>query len=124
MDFSKIFNGRIKCTSDSTEHWEVIERSFKPLSGEVIIYNDYFKEEIGRDGATIFYKYIPAIKIGDNEHYLHDLEFLNRADQITLEQHINNNQVHVTQAEKEFWNNKLNYSNSELNVENLIFNRN
>jgi hypothetical protein len=51
--------------------------------------------------------------------------FLNQDLSDALYDHIQNTVVHVSQAEKDFWNNKLNVDDgNEVVDEVLIFNRN
>ena len=59
----------------------------------------------------------PGIKVGDGTSYIVDLPFI---DDIFYA-HINNSTIHVTAAEKEFWNNKVRTQDSEVQNENLIF---
>lgn len=60
---------------------------------------------------------IPGIKVGDGVSYIVDLPFV---DQI-FEDHINNSNIHVTLAEKTFWNNKVRIEETEIDEQNLIF---
>ena len=57
--------------------------------------------------------------------YLIDMPFVNSTDsgieQLILD-HINNNVIHISAAERNFWNNKLNYSFNEQS-QNLTLNR-
>lgn len=107
------FSGKI--TIDTTEGWS-LNPTYVPKYGEIVIYSD--RTIVG----NVVY---PGIKIGDNNSYVVDLPFFGDDDTnriITLlEAHINNASVHVTPAEKSFWNSKL---NCELETENLVFTRN
>ena len=86
-----------------------------PKNGEIVVYTDYAKDD--NDNP------IPAIKIGDGNAFIADLPFVNDDIRNDLLDHINDRVVHITDEERNFWNNKLNY---EYNVgdENLILNRN
>lgn len=67
--------------------------------------------------------YLPGLKIGDGKSYLIDLPFLNDFDnniEKVLLDHISNNDIHISDQQRSFWNNKLNY---ELQDETLILNR-
>lgn len=67
--------------------------------------------------------YLPGLKIGDGKSYLIDLPFLNDFDnniEKVLLDHISNNSIHISDQQRNFWNNKLNY---ELQNETLILNR-
>lgn len=113
------FNTRIKLKSDTTANWNS-QRTFVPLEGEVIIYTDYDSKV--ENGHTIK---IPAIKIGDGATYGIDLPFVNDDLRDQILNHINNPSIHTTLAEKLFWNNKINVTDNQEVVDNvLIFNRN
>lgn len=106
----------IKC--DTEENWNA--STYIPAKGEIIIYSDHKKKEV--DGQMVN---IPAIKIGSGNAYVQDLMFLNQDLSDALYDHIQNTTIHVTQAEKDFWNNKLNVDDArEVVDEVLIFNRN
>lgn len=116
---SRTIDARIRLKHDTTEHWNSTS-NFAPLKGEIIIYDDY---EIV-DG-----KNIPNIKIGDGLAYVQDLPFVDSGIRDQLIAHINNQGIHVTQEEKDFWNNKINIDDAsdilydELIDETLIFTR-
>lgn len=88
-----------------------------PEAGRIIIYSD--KSII--DGVAY-----PGIKIADGLAYVVDLPFV--GDDVTsriislLESHINDKSIHITDTERQFWNNKINYELDESD-ENLIINR-
>lgn len=114
---------RIKLKRDTTANWNNA-RGFIPLEGELIVYNDYTTIRKIIDGIEKNV-IIPAIKIGDGRAYVQDLPFVNDDLRDQILNHINNPEIHVTMAEKLFWNNKLNVNdNSEVVNEALIFNRN
>lgn len=113
-------NARISHKSDTTENWNAA-RTFIPLRGEIIIYTDHGQIDDGYGNLIN----VPGVKVGDGQAYLIDLPFVGaetRYEILTeLRQHTNNTEIHVTAADREFWNNKLNYT---VNNGNLIFNRN
>ena len=80
------------------------------------IYTDRSQKEDDQ-GNIINY---PGIKVGDGSSYLVDLPFV---DEIFYD-HANNMNIHVTSAEKEFWNNKVRTQESEIDQQNLIFTTN
>lgn len=91
-------------------------------AGVVYIYSDY--KTIIKDGQEVT---IPSVKIGDGTSYLIDLPFVSEVnlDAISdltdqLLDHINDATVHVTQAEKTFWNNKVTTQLMIDDPENLI----
>ena len=103
----EIINSRILATRDTTAHWNA-KRSFIPMRGEIIIYMDYCQSNDGNGNITD----VPGIKIGDGKAYLLDLPFVGSetSKQILreLHEHTENSAIHVSQQDRNFWNNKLN----------------
>ena len=93
-----------------TAEWNK-EPSLIAKKNHIYVYTDYF---IYND------KSIPAIKIGDGTSYLIDMPFVDeyRADVIN---HVMNNTIHVTQQDKDFWNNKVSCFISLSDSEQLVF---
>ena len=110
---------RILARRDTTENWNR-KRNFIPLRGEVIIYTDAGQME-DDFGNTIN---VPKIKIGDGLAYLIDLPFVGNDVRYQilreLRDHSENALIHVSTEDREFWNNKLNYT---MSGETLILNR-
>ena len=79
--------------SDTTAGWASKPRTIGK-QGAIYIYTDYKTDEQGQPLA--------GFKVGDGNAYLIDLPF---QDEL-LYGHINDLEIHVTAAEKEFWNNK------------------
>lgn len=100
----------------TTEEWNNL-RQYIPDANRIIVYSD--KSIV--DGVPV-----PGIKIADGMAYVVDLPFV--GDDLTaefmhaLEEHINNRQIHITEEERQFWNNKINYNVNEVS-ENLILTR-
>jgi hypothetical protein len=82
-------------------------------AGHIYVYTDH--DEV--DG-----KKIPGIKVGDGLGYLIDAPFID-SNASKLIEHIQNSDIHVSLAEKEFWNNKVNCFMSRVDGENIIFTR-
>lgn len=129
---SATINSRIQLKRDTTEHWNNA-RGFIPLPGEVIVYEDYETktytvEEYGKTVTKT--ALIPNIKIGTGNAYVQDLAFVDEKTRDILIEHIHNQDIHTTLAEKVFWNNKINVDDAEeqitgeLSEETLILNRN
>ena len=125
-------NGRIQLKRDTTANWNNA-RGFIPLAGEVIIYTDYETKTytVEEYGETVTKTVnIPNVKIGTGNAYVQDLAFVDENTRQLILDHINNQDVHTTLAEKLFWNNKVNIDDAyaqiheELENETLIFNRN
>lgn len=129
---SATINTRIQLKRDTTQHWnEAI--GFVPLPGEVIVYEDYeTKTYTFEEYGEIVTKtvQIPNIKIGTGNAFVQDLAFVDEKTRDILMEHIYNQDVHVTLAEKLFWNNKINVDDAEeqitgeLDEETLVLNRN
>ena len=113
----KNINARILARRDTTANWNAAS-GFVPMDGEIIVYTDHRTRVV--DGETVK---IPGIKIGTGNAYVQDLAFV--ADDVAedLTAHIGDSSVHVTPAEKVFWDNKLNV---DMNIidETLEFTRN
>ena len=100
---------RVQMKRDTAANWSAVGTSFVPLQGEIIVYLDY-----QTDGNGVTY---PGIKIGDGNAYLVDLPFVTENIENILNAHIADTGIHVTAAEKTFWNNKL---NTHVNSETLV----
>ena len=99
---------------DTTENWNR-QTTYVPTENDIIVYTDRSTTESG--GVQ---RNVPGIKIGDGNAYVVDLPFTDDALSEALLNHVGDSTVHVTTAEKLFWNNKLNL---EINGEQLLFNR-
>lgn len=104
---------------NTTHYWDCLI-GYIPRPGEIVIYSDYKQVEI--DGNTIW---VPGIKIGSGNAYVQDLAFIGEADTDLILNHIGDQTRHITEAERAYWNNKLNVDDhSEVVEEALILNRN
>lgn len=112
----KLTKNNLVYYSRTSQEWNQ-DASLISEKNVLYIYVDY-KTTI-KDGEEIF---IPGLKVGDGKAYLIDLPFLNSSTNIEQQfiDHMQNLIIHITDAERQFWNNKLNL---ELQDENLIFNR-
>lgn len=98
----------------TTAEWNK-QLTFIPAKGDIILYTD--KVELGNS------TYAPGLKIGDGTTYCIDLPFLGDDVMETLLAHIQDTTSHITEAERQFWNNKINCKDS-VDAETLILNRN
>lgn len=103
--------GNANVVIDTTAHWA--ERTeYIPRKGTIVVYSDRNVIE----GVNY-----PGVKIGDGSAYLVDLPFV--GDDLVMQTmavinaHATNVNIHVTAAEKEYWNNKL---DSGIDGETLI----
>lgn len=106
-------SGHCKVLYGKTEEWNARPQLISK-KGYIFIYADYKKDEQGRD--------IAGIKVGNGVSYLIDMPFI---DELYYE-HINDLTVHITQQEREFWNNKVRcYMQAEVDDDDtLIFTTN
>lgn len=109
----------LSIVSNTTEFWNAA-RGYIPKVGELVIYTDY--RQVYSEGKIVN---IAGMKIGTGNAYVQDLVFLNNDAAADISEHIMNNDIHVTAAKQDFWNNKLNVTDSqEVIGEALVFNRN
>ncbi len=98
--------------SNTREAWDE-DVWFIPKAGQIVLYTDYY----GTDK--------PAVKIGDGNAFLIDLpvagEGLAERVSAALSGHAADMNLHVSNAKRAFWDNKLNY---EVAGEELKFTRN
>ena len=107
----------VNITSKTADFWNN-NRQYIPSAGEIIIYLNYKtidSEEENEIGVA-------GLKIGDGKTYVVDLPFLGDIDQ-SFYNHVNNTAIHVSENDREFWNNKLNCED-EIFKETLFLNRN
>lgn len=93
---------------DTTEHWNS-QPSLMTKEKAIYIYWDHSKDENNND--------IPGMKIGTGKEFLIDAPFVDAV----FTEHIMNTVIHVTQAEKDFWNNKFRCYISPADEEELVF---
>lgn len=106
MEQVRIIRENRKCVYvDTTENWN-LQVSFVPERGDIIVYSDW--ESVSDEAGNV--TWLPGVKIGDGNAYCVDLPFITDAIARDLLDHMSDRQAHVTQAEREFWNNKLNYN--------------
>lgn len=96
--------------SHTTDEWNAL---YELVSKKdyIYVYTDHQK-----DGETD----IPGIKIGDGNAYVVDLPFCDAL----YANHINNTVLHITNEERDFWNNKVTCFIDPYNDERVIFSKN
>ena len=92
----------------TTEYWNVERVDYIPPAGMIVVYTDYSVDDAG--------ELVPGLKIGDGNAYLINKPFIGRA--------LADMSMHITEAERQKWNNKLNFTAPEGNNDLLVFNRN
>ena len=106
--------------SGTTAQWNA--EIFISEKDVLYIYTDY--KAITKNNQEYF---LPGLKVGDGVSYLIDLPFLNENENSVFNQtvvdHMNNDTAHITEGQRTFWNDKLNYDESQLQNETLVLNR-
>lgn len=87
---------------DTKENWDA-QRDLVAEAGVVYIYSNYqYIEDEGGNQIPV-----AGIRIGDGTSYLIDMPFVSDAATYMITTHIANVAVHVSPADREFWNNKV-----------------
>lgn len=71
----------------------------------IYVYVDKYSY-VNDQGETV---YVPGLKVGDGNAYLIDKPFVNEDLRHAIENHINNQEIHITNQERTKWNSKLDY---------------
>lgn len=95
---------------NTTSYWEA-HSSYRPDRGMIVVYTDY------QDGK-------PAIKVGTGNADLSNLPFINEGISNLVVEHIANRIIHITQEERDKWNNKVNIIDTPQEQDMLVFTRN
>ena len=101
--------------SNKKEVWDAVP-SLVSSKNIIYVYLDAFNYT-SSDGNEVV---VPGVKIGDGSAYLIDLPFLSDDLREVIEKHIGDQTIHVTQNEKNAWNNKVSII-EPISDENLIF---
>jgi len=104
-------DGKVPVLYNTTTGWNS-QPSLVSAQGFLYVYTDYKKNAQNQD--------IAGIKFGDGQAYLIDLPFIDEM----LYEHLNDNIKHITQQEREFWNNKVRCYADPNNPDSLIFTTN
>lgn len=99
----------------TTEHWN----SQPDLIGKkshIYVYSDYAETEI--DGEIVA---VPNIKIGDGSAFLIDNPFVTKSVEDILNLHLNDGDVHISETERDFWNEKVRCFIDPEDPEKIIF---
>lgn len=101
---------------DTKANWDQ-QVSLVGEEGSIYVYKDaeVIYDEVGNP------TFIAGIKVGDGNAYLIDMPFVSADMSAALLRHISDQHVHLTDAERQFWNNKVSAYTDPLNEENLIF---
>lgn len=110
------FNTRISLKHDTTANWDK-NPTFVPMNGEIVVYDDY-KQIVTEDGTTVN---LQGLKIGNGKTPVASLPFFTDKLVLDLSSHISNSVVHITQDERNSWNNKVTTDTSHVVGEVLEF---
>lgn len=102
----KRWNEHVRC--ETTEYWE--NHPLQTTKGCVYVYTDY--QQIDNND-------VPGVKIGDGNAFLADLPFLDAV----YAKHIADTVIHVTQADRDRWDNKVTCYLDNYDDENLVFSK-
>ena len=102
----KRWNEHVRC--ETTEYWE--NHPLQTTKGCVYVYTDY--QQIDNND-------VPGVKIGDGNAFLADLPFLDAV----YAKHIADTVIHVTQADRDRWDNKVTCYLANYDDENLVFSK-
>lgn len=103
---------------DTTANWDA-QQGLVGERGAVYIYSDYYIIEDQSGNQTP----VAGIRIGDGNAYLNDLPFVSDDMTYKLTMHAADTSIHVTPAEKQFWNNKVSSYLDRANAETLILSK-
>lgn len=92
----------------TTKYWNAQPRLISQ-SKTIYVYTDHDQDGEGND--------IPGFKLGDGMAYLIDMPFVTQ----NMEDHIKDTVRHITQDERNFWNDKVRCYISADNENNLVF---
>lgn len=106
-----VVSGNSKVLYATTATWNS-QPTLESIRGCIYIYSDHKQNTQGQNLA--------GFKVGDGSAYLIDLPFVDEQ----IEEHIMNTVVHITQEEREKWNNKVRCYMSEVKDDILIFTTN
>lgn len=95
---------------DTTANWAA-KPELIGVRGYLYVYSDYQQDGYGKD--------IPGIKVGDGNAYLIDLPFIDKL----YAEHILDKVSHITEEEREAWNNKVTCYIDPENNKRLIFSK-
>jgi hypothetical protein len=93
----------------TTKEWS--DASYIPRKNDIYIYSD--ANEI--EGT----KY-PSLKVADGKAYLVDLPFIGDDSSKIIFDHINDSNAHVSEKDREFWNNKVSCHIEEFDNDNVL----
>lgn len=107
-----VVGGDCRVLYATTETWNS-QPQLVSARGYIYIYSDYKQNGQGQN--------IPGFKVGDGNAFLIDLPF----SDTQLQNHLLDTVSHITQQEREFWNNKVRcYIDTEAQTDNLVFTTN
>ena len=94
---------------NTTAYWNT-QTSLESEPGAIYVYSDHYTDENGT---------VPGVKIGTGNAFVVDLPFIDRV----YANHIVDELIHITDEERQFWNDKVTCYIDPLNDKNLIFSK-
>ena len=93
----------------TTAYWNT-QTSLESEEGAIYVYSDHYSDENGT---------VPGVKIGTGNAFVVDLPFVDRV----YAEHIVDELIHITDSERQYWNDKVTCYIDPLNAKNLIFSK-
>lgn len=103
---------------DTTFNWS-LQKQLVTEKSAIYIYSDYQKV-YDKKGNLVD---VAGIKIGDGSSFLVDMPFITDSMTSLIANHLADTSVHVTLAEKNFWNNKVSSYLDGTDLENLVLSK-
>lgn len=103
---------------DTKANWDA-QRDLVAEQAAIYIYSDAttVTDEYGNEIP------VSSIKIGDGTSYLIDMPFLTGGSSQIIMDHLSNNAIHVSESDRELWNNKVTAYLLEDDIENLVLSK-
>ena len=103
---------------NTTDGW-ALQRDLVTEVGAVYIYSDVgtYTDEMGQTFP------VAGLKIGDGTSYLIDMPFVNDSASAVVFDHVANRDIHITDDERRFWNNKVSSYVDDSDEENLVLSK-
>ena len=103
---------------DTTANWNA-QSSMITKAGVVYIYSDATSIEDEYGNVTP----VASIKVGDGTSYLMDMPFITSGSSSVIMEHLANGVIHISELDREFWDNKVSAYLDGNDLENLVLSK-
>ena len=117
-DYREIGSSLCNIHYGTTEYWDA-QPSLVGEKSHIYVYTDYAVTKNGEESVLV-----PNIKIGDGNAYLIDNPFVATSVEEIVDLHVNDTTQHITEEERNMWNNKVECHLSEGDSETIVFTTN